>query len=244
MLFAVAWPLLAWLAAEALVTNPYPTQADAMLVLAGSSTFKERTHQAAQLFKDGRAPKIILTNDNQESGWSAELQTNPLFVQRAASELKSCGVPEEKIEIVPETVSSTRDEAVRVREYVASRGLHSILVVTSAYQVRRARWTFAQIFAGSGVSISFSSVPPGDQTPRPLTWWLHQRGWGLVAGEYVKLPYYLVCGVRFTETAQAATTESTQPQDRSGLITDRRVYRIALANVQWRQHAAADSQGR
>ena len=283
ILFAVAWPLLAWLAAEALVTNPAPAHADAMLVLAGSSTFKERTHQAAQLFKEGRAPKIILTNDNQESGWSAELQTNPLYVQRAASELKSCGVPEENIEIVPETVSSTRDEAARVREYAASSGLHSILVVTSAYQVRRARWTFDQMFAGSGVSISFSSVPPGDQTPRPLTWWLHRRGWRMVAGEYVKLAYYFVRGVRFTETAQAATTEFTEPQDRSGLKTDRRVYRkpplpplpraggkfidpvfgteimratdesdgpgagsghilFALADLQCRQHAPADSQ--
>src|SRR6266436_2681932 len=97
LVFAVAWPLLAWLAAEALVTNPLPTQADAMLVLAGSSTFKERTHQAAQLFKEGRAPKIILTNDNQESGWSVEMQTNPLYVQRAATELKLSGVPEDKI---------------------------------------------------------------------------------------------------------------------------------------------------
>ena len=196
-----------------------------MLVLAGSSTFKERTHQAAQLFKEGRAPKIILTNDNQESGWSAELQTNPLYVQRAAIELKSCGVPEENIEIVPEAVSSTRDEAARVREYAASSGLHSILVVTSAYQVRRARWTFDQMFAGSGMSISFSSVPLGDQTPRPLTWWLHRRGWRMVAGEYAKLAYYFVRGVRFTETAQAATTEFAEPQDRSGLKTDRGVYR-------------------
>jgi uncharacterized SAM-binding protein YcdF (DUF218 family) len=225
ILFAVAWPLLAWLAAEALVTNPAPTHADAMLVLAGSSTFKERTHQAAQLFKEGRAPKIILTNDNQESGWSAELQTNPLYVQRAASELKLCGVPEENIEIVPETVSSTRDEAARVREYAAAARLHSILVVTSAYQVRRASWTFDQMFAGSGVSISFSSVPPGDQTPRPLTWWLHRRGWRMVAGEYVKLVYYFARGVRFTQTAQAATIELAELQDGSGLKTDRRVYR-------------------
>jgi len=225
ILFAIAWPLLAWLAAEALVTNPAPAQADAMLVLAGSSTFAERTHQAAQLFKEGRAPKIILTNDNQESGWSTELQTNPLYVQRAASELKSCGVPEEKIEIVPETVSSTRDEAARVREYAASSGLHSILVVTSAYQLRRARWTFDQMFVGSGVSISLSSVPPGEQTPRPLTWWLHRRGWRMVAGEYVKLAYYFIRGVRFTETAQAASAESAEPQSRSILKTDRGVYR-------------------
>ena len=112
LLAAIAWPVLAWLAAAALVVNPAPTRADALLVLAGSSTFKERTKQAAQLFKEGRAPKIILTNDNQESGWSAELQTNPLYVQRAASELKLFGVPEEKIEIVPETPCSRNNNDV------------------------------------------------------------------------------------------------------------------------------------
>jgi uncharacterized SAM-binding protein YcdF (DUF218 family) len=222
--FALAWPVLAWLAAEALIVNAEPTRADALVVLAGSSTYIERTHQAAQLFKEGRAPKVILTNDNQESSWSAEMQTNPLYVQRAASELKLCGVPEEEIEIVPETVSSTREEAARVREYAASSGLHSILVVTSAYQLRRARWTFNQVFAGSGVSISFSGVPPGDQTPRPLTWWLHRRGWRMVAGEYVKLAYYFIRGVRFTEMAHAATTGEA-PQIDSRFKTDRSVYR-------------------
>lgn len=227
ILFAVAWPLLAWLAAEALIVNADPAHADALLVLAGSSAFMERTHQAAQLFKDGRAPKLILTNDNQESGWSAELQTNPLYVQRAASELKLFGVPEERIEIVPEVVSSTREEAARVREYATTTGLHSILVVTSAYQVRRARWTFNQIFAGSGVSVSFSSVPPGDQMPQPLTWWLHIRGWRMVAGEYVKLVYYFIRGVRFTETAHAATTVAETPasETMSAIKNDRRVYR-------------------
>lgn len=227
ILVVMAWPLLAFVAARALIVHSESSRAEAIVVLAGSSTYLERTHQAAQLFREGRAPRIILTNDNQESGWSAELQTNPLYVQRAASELKSSGVPEEKIEIVPRTVSSTRDEAARVREYAASSGLHSILVVTSAYQVRRARWTFNQIFAGSGVSISFSSVPPGNQTPRPLTWWLHRRGWGMVAGEYLKLAYYFIRGVRFTETAQAATSavETPEPQTTARLKTDRGVYR-------------------
>ena len=223
--FAVAWPLLAWLAAEALITKAEPTHADALVVLAGSSTYIERTHQAAQLFKDGRAPRIILTNDNQESGWSAELQTNPFYVQRAVTELKSRGVPEEGIEIVPETVSSTRDEAARVREYADSRGLHSILVVTSAYQVRRARWTFNQVFAGSGVAISFSGVPPGEQTPRPLTWWVHRRGWRMVAGEYVKFAYYFIRGVKLTETAHAAVSEATEPQISGRYKSDRGVYR-------------------
>lgn len=227
ILIAIVWPLLAWLAAEGLIVASEPIHAEALVILAGSSTYIERTHQAAQLFKHGLAPKIILTNDNQESGWSAEMQTNPLFVQRAAMELQSQGVSPEKIETVPEVVSSTRDEAARVREYATRQGLHSILVVTSAYQARRARWTFDQIFAGSDVAVSFSSVPPGNQTPRPLTWWLHRRGWRMVAGEYVKLLYYFVRGARFTPTAQAASLsiENLEPQNRSALKTDRSVYR-------------------
>ncbi|MDQ5846710.1 MAG: YdcF family protein [Acidobacteriota bacterium] len=225
ILVVIAWPFLAWLAARVLIVHNESAHADAIVVLAGSSTYIERTHQAAQLFKDGHAPKLILTNDNQESGWSAETQTNPLYVQRAANELTSRGVPEEKIEIIPETVSSTRDEVARVREYAASSGLHSILVVTSAYQVRRARWTFNHVFAGSGVSIAFSGVSPGDQTPQPLTWWLHRRGWPMVAGEYVKLAYYFVRGVKFTETAQASSLESAEPQARSSVKADRAVYR-------------------
>lgn len=221
---AIAWPVLAWLAARALIVSAEPARADSLVVLAGSATYVERTHQAAQLFKDGRAPRVILTNDNQHSGWSTELQANPLYVERAATELKTLGVPDERIEIVPEAVASTRDEAVRLREYATANQLHSMLVVTSAYQVRRARWIFNQIFSGSGVTISFFSVPPGDQTPQPLTWWLQRRGWRMVAGEYVKLAYYLIRGVRLTETAHAAALESAW-QDRSGPKTDRGVYR-------------------
>jgi len=201
---AIAWPLLAWGAAEILNVSSTPSRADAIVVLAGSATYIERTHQAAQLFKRGFAPKIILTNDGQESGWSAKLEKNPLFVERATMELKSQGVAEDKIAIMPGFVSSTRNEAAHAREYATREGLHSILVVTSAYQVRRARWTFNQTFAGSGVSVSFSSVSPGEQSPRPLTWWLHRSGWRMVAAEYVKLVYYHFHGVRSTQTTPPA----------------------------------------
>lgn len=221
LILLLAWPLLAWAAAEALVVPSDPSRADAIVVLAGSSTYIERTHRAAQLFRNNHASKIILTNDNQLSGWSAEMQTNPLFVQRAADELKRQGVPEDKIDIVPAIVSSTRDEAARVREYTESNDLHSILVVTSAYQVRRARWMFDNIFGGSKVAVSFNSVPPGDQTPRPLTWWLHRQGWRMVAGEYLKLAFYLV-SIDSVPTASAQTT--TWPGG-PGIKTDRGIYR-------------------
>jgi uncharacterized SAM-binding protein YcdF (DUF218 family) len=152
----------------------------------------ERTRRAALLFHEGRAPLVILTNDNVVSGWSHEEERNPLFVERAASELKRQGVPAERIEIVPGTVESTYEEAVRLRAYTGERGLKSILVVTSAYQSRRALWTLRRVFQGSDVTIGLDTVAPGEQSPRSLTWWFYGLGWRMVPGEYLKMVYYWV----------------------------------------------------
>jgi uncharacterized SAM-binding protein YcdF (DUF218 family) len=191
----VAWWLVAWAAAAFLAAGAESSSvahADAVVVLAGSSTYVERARLAAEVFKQGRAPIVMLTDDGQRGGWSKEEERNPRFVELAASELKARGVPEGSLEVVPGTVSSTFEEAQRVREYAGARGLRSILVVTSAYQTRRARWTFGRVFGAGPVSVSFESVPPGDETPTPMTWWLHAEGWRMVAGEYVKMIYYFV----------------------------------------------------
>jgi len=187
---ALLWPLAAWTAAQALIVSPETSRADALAVLAGSSTYLERTHHAAQLFHAGRAPRIVLTNDNIRSGWSAAEERNPLFVERAVEELKRAGVPADKIEIVPGNVTSTYDEAVRLRDYAGARSWRSMVVVTSAYQSRRARWTLRRVFNGGGVAIGVDAAPPGQQSPRATTWWLHRFGWDLVPGEYAKLVYY------------------------------------------------------
>lgn len=192
LFFLIGGLLIAWLAARGLIVRSDLARADAIVVLAGSSTYLERTHRAAQLFHEGRAPKIILTNDNLKSGWSVEQERNPLFVERAADELKLRGVPAERIEVVPGRVLSTHDEIVRIRQYASEHGLRSILVVTSAYQSRRALWTLHRVFSDSNVSIGLDAVAPGEQAPRPATWWGHRLGWELVPGEYVKMIYYRI----------------------------------------------------
>jgi uncharacterized SAM-binding protein YcdF (DUF218 family) len=190
LLLLLAWSILAWGAARALVVRSELPRADALVVLAGSATYVERTHRAAQLFAAGVAAKIVLTNDNLRGGWSASQQRNPLFVELAAEELRRQGVPAEKIEIVPGAVTSTYDEITRVREYSVAHGLRSILVVTSAYHSRRAWWTLRQVFRGSNVAIGLETAAPGGQSPWPATWWWHRVGWQMVPGEYVKMIYY------------------------------------------------------
>lgn len=182
--------IIAWVAAEALIVRADLAHADALVVLAGSSTYLERTHHAAQLFNAGRAQRIILTNDSQTSGWSADAERNPQFVERAANELKGRGVPAEKIQIVPGLVTNTHDEVLKIREYASEKKLQSILIVTSAYQSRRALWTLRRVFRGSGIEFGLDVVEPGEQSPGRTTWWLSRLGWQMVPGEYVKLAYY------------------------------------------------------
>ena len=184
--------LVAWVAARALVVDAPIPRADAIVVLAGSSTYVERARRAAHLFHEGRAPRVVLTNDGGRGGYVLELDGNPLFVERAARELRSAGVAPESIEVVERTVGSTHEEALALREHARSRGRRSVLVVTSAYHSRRALWTLRRVFEGSGVEVGLVAVEPGEQSPRPAVWWLYPLGWKMVPGEYLKFLYYVL----------------------------------------------------
>jgi uncharacterized SAM-binding protein YcdF (DUF218 family) len=187
---AAVWTVLAWGAARALVSEAELERADLIVVLGGSAAYEERARHAARLYREGRAPLVVLTFDGTLAGWSQAEQTNPPFVQLAREELLRAGVPPGSIVVLPETVSSTHDEALAARAYAERGGARSLLFVTSAYHTRRALWTLRRAFRGSGVEVGVEAVEPGGQTPPAATWWLYRRGWGAVALEYPKLLYY------------------------------------------------------
>jgi len=189
VLFFILW-LVAWSAAKFLIVNAPLAHADAIAVMSGSAVFKERTRRAAQLYNEGRTPRIILTNDNQQGGWVSEEQRNIPYHEQAERALRQLGVPSEAIEILPEHVSGTYSEALLLRQYAEAQHLRSILIVTSAYHSRRTLWTLREVCAGSGITIGLEAAPPGWQSPRPSLWFLHLRGWQLVPGEYLKMIYY------------------------------------------------------
>lgn len=190
LVVVVVWVVVAWIAARALMVSAALNSADAIVVLSGSSTYVERTHKAAELYRQGRAPLVLLTDDHMRGGWSTVLQRNPYFVERATEELIEQGVPAEKIRVAPGLASGTHEEALLLKDYATAQGIRSILVVTSAYHSRRALRTLRQNFAGTATTIGLEPVSPGSQTPMPAFWWLQFQGWRSVAGEYVKLIYY------------------------------------------------------
>ncbi|MFL6546533.1 MAG: YdcF family protein [Candidatus Udaeobacter sp.] len=188
----ILWPPFAWVAARGLIETSPIEKADAIAVLSGSATFRERTNRAAELYRNGLAPVVILTNDGGRSGWSRQSQRNPSFVDLARENLAAGGVPNDKIEIIRPLVDSTYLEVERLREYAVENGLHSIIFVTSAYHSRRTLWTVQQVFDGTGISIAVQTAPAGQDTPTAATWWLSGRGWRFVAAEWVKLLWYRI----------------------------------------------------
>ena len=186
----ILWELIAWGAAHALIVRVPLSEADAIVVLSGSAALRERTQLAAKLYQDRRAARLILTNDNQRGSWSVTEQRNLFYYERARLELRALGVPEERIEIPQQAVSSTYEEALLLRDYAKAQGFHTLLVVTSAYHSRRALWTLRHVFKDENIKIGLEPVQTGIETPSPPTWWLFPGGWRLVFGEYFKIVLY------------------------------------------------------
>jgi uncharacterized SAM-binding protein YcdF (DUF218 family) len=191
----IVWAFIAPFLAKSLIIEKPLEKADAILVLAGAHTYVERTQKAAELFRKGAAPRIYLTDDGEQAGWSRIERRNPAFVELARNLLIAAGVPAENIEILEPPVTGTIYEARILAEKAKSAGLRSVLIVTSAYHTRRAFSTFQRVFAENNqpTQLGITSPATGIQTPSPAFWWLSAFGWQIVAGEYVKSAGYWVC---------------------------------------------------
>lgn len=186
MLVVVVWTIVAAVAPRALVVSAPLESADAIVVMSGSSAYLERTHKAAQLYGEGRAPLVLLTNDGQRGGWSSAQQRNPYFFERATDELIKAGVPEANIRIVPGVAESTREEAQVIRNYAVNERFRYVLAVTSSYHSRRALKSLRNACAETGITVG---LEPSSAAPSAF-WWLRVQGWRTVGVEFVKLVYY------------------------------------------------------
>jgi len=147
---------------------------------------RERVEKAAELYKEGLAPRIILTNDNQQGSWDNAQQRNPFFFEKSFDELVSRNVPKDAIEVLKTPVSSTHDEAQIVESYGRQHQFGSIMIITSDYHSRRALWTFHRVIGKGQISVGVEPVI----STSPWSWWLHLSGWKSIPVELVKFVYY------------------------------------------------------
>ncbi|MBN2386345.1 MAG: YdcF family protein [Anaerolineales bacterium] len=187
LVYAFRIPILTGLGSNLIVDDALHP-ADIIFLLNGD--YNTRPFQAAELYHQGLAPRIVIAQSELQPAESLALAPNETAV--ALDVLQARGVPPEAIHLltVEGGVTSTFDEASLLRQYVVAHGVDHIIVVTSAFHTRRAHWIIAKELDGLAVTIEMAAVPARgfDETD----WWQSEGGLITLNNEYLKLIYYLI----------------------------------------------------
>jgi uncharacterized SAM-binding protein YcdF (DUF218 family) len=183
-----ALPLLA-AAGRFLVENDPLQHADAIVVLTGS--YPDRIVEAALLYREGWAPRIILCRESENAGFQ-NLRTLGVHVPRLfelnRSIAEQLGVPGDAIRVLERPAGSTFSEAQVVLADAARHGYRSLLIVTSQYHTRRAARIYRHL-AGGRVTILVRGAR--DDEFQPDAWWRDRPSTRRVVIEFLKLLTFL-----------------------------------------------------
>ncbi|HCE30982.1 hypothetical protein A2778_05480 [Candidatus Daviesbacteria bacterium RIFCSPHIGHO2_01_FULL_40_24] len=156
------------------------SRADAIVVVSGDS---DRMRQAIDLYKQGYAPKLILSGAARDG-----ITSNALAMHIEASQ---SGIPNEAV-ILEEKANNTYENALYTKEIVLSQGMQNIILVTSPYHQRRVYETFKNVFKGSKVKLQNS--PSIYSSWKPDNWWNRERELHLTQEETIKVLWSSITG--------------------------------------------------
>jgi uncharacterized SAM-binding protein YcdF (DUF218 family) len=163
VLYAARRPLLR-LAGEAWVVEDPLQQSDAVLLLGDDNFFADRATRASELYRQKLAPMVVASGRRLRPGAGiAELMEHDLIER---------GVPKDRIIRFPHDADNTREEAQALRTLVTEKNWHSVIVVTSNYHTRRARYIFQHVFPDS-VTVRVASARDGEFDPEH--WWENRK---------------------------------------------------------------------
>jgi uncharacterized SAM-binding protein YcdF (DUF218 family) len=156
------------------VVDDTPKPSDAIVMLSDDNFQGDRASRAAELFKAGWAPRVIASGRLLRSyAGVAELEQH---------DLESHGVPEAAIVKLPQSDRNTREECQGIGQFAVAHGWKRILLVTSNYHTRRARYICARVFP-PGTTLLIS--PARDADYDPDNWWKSRQGTKMFFGEAV-----------------------------------------------------------
>ncbi len=184
------------------ISTDIPVHADAIVVLSGS--LPDRILEAVDLYEEGWAPRIVLTEESTRPGLEdlhrrgVDIpQTHDLNISIA----EQLGVPREAIVLLDEPANSTVSEADVVLSYLRRVGAKRALIVTSKVHSYRAGIIYAE---RAGEDVEIVSVASRHDPYRAETWW-RSRGYARrLVFEYQKLLVFWLGDRWFGPEAQRA----------------------------------------
>jgi len=151
-------------AGEGLVVEDQLERSDAIILLSDDNFYADRATRAAELYRQNLAPTVVASGVRlRPYAGISELMTHDL-VER--------GVPKERVVPFPQDADNTREEAEALKTLARQKGWKSVIIVTSNYHTRRARYIFRKVFPGD-IKVAMASARDADFDPS--NWYEHPR---------------------------------------------------------------------
>ena len=153
-------------AGDFLVVNEKPVKSDVIIVLSGADG---RLEKGVQLYEEGYAPNLLLSNGSIENLYERTLEL---------------GVPDDSI-LMEVKSDSTLDNAVFSKEVMLEYKFESAIVVSSSFHMRRAKVLFDKAFRNSNIRLTYVAEEMNAYNPR--RWWAEKSNRDITFREYIKL---------------------------------------------------------
>lgn len=162
-----------------------PDCVDHLLVLPGDDTY--RPVLAAALVNAGLAKNILVPETVNSPDVMDGLQPPTAVI--LSQILRHRGIPRRNILFLKGASRTTFDDARALLSYLEDRPADRVIVITSAFHTRRARFIFRRVLDVGTDRLRFVAAPnPGFADEN---WWQHRSGARIVLSEYLKLAFYL-----------------------------------------------------
>lgn len=165
-------PLMRFGAETWIIEDPIE-HADAIFVLSDDNFYADRVTRAAELFREGKGAVVVASGRRLRPTASiAELMEHDLIER---------GVPKENIIHFPHDADNTREEAQALSKLTVEKKWRSVIVVTSNYHTRRARYIFLHVFPQQ-IDVRVASARDGDFDPQ--SWWEKRKSVKALTSEF------------------------------------------------------------
>ena len=177
---------------EFLVLDEEPVPSDAVVVLCTGVEYYPRLIEAAELFRKGFARKVVI-NGNRKTDVLRSLEEKGFqrccpWYEESLRILLMFGVPKDQVICISaEDAYDTVSEAEIVGREILQKEFTKIIITTSKFHTRRARFIWNKRF---GDTLSICSVSAKTDPYDPKGWWKEGRQIRWVLAEYGAWIYY------------------------------------------------------
>jgi uncharacterized SAM-binding protein YcdF (DUF218 family) len=175
-----------------LVLDEEPVPSDAVVVLCTGVEYYPRLIEAAELFRKGFARKVVI-NGNRKTDVLRSLEEKGFqrccpWYEESLGILLMFGVPKDQVICISaEDAYDTVSEAEIVGTEILQKEFTKIIITTSKFHTRRARFIWNKRF---GDTLSICSVSAKTDPYDPKGWWKEGRQIRWVLAEYGAWIYY------------------------------------------------------